>query len=89
MLKLQYFLKLKFVRFLVNYTFVAPACGSDESGSPVANRTRSRVNKAVIIKPSHFQSETAMASNDHAYVANESQSVGYTSSRTQLLLLIV
>ena len=68
----------------------APGCGSDESsrGSPVANRTRSRVDKVEIIKPSHFQSETAVASDDHACVGNESQSVGYTSSKTQLLLQI-
>ena len=39
-----------------------------------------------MIKPSHFQSRTAVASNDHACVGNESQSVGYTSSKTQLLL---
>ena len=52
------------------------------------SRTRSRVNKVEVIKPSHFQSETAVSSNDHACVGNESQSVGYTSSKTQLLLQI-
>ena len=68
----------------------APGCGSDESsrGSPVANRTRSRVNKIEVIKPSDFQSETAVPSNDHACVGNGSQSVGYTSSKTQLVLQI-
>ena len=68
----------------------APGCGSDESsrGSPVANRTRSQVNEIEVIMPSHFQSETAVASNDHACVGNGSQSVGYTSSKTQLVLQI-
>ena len=51
--------------------------------------TRSWVNKAEIIKPSHFQPETAMATNDDACVGNKSQSVGYISSETQLLLQII
>ena len=67
----------------------APGCGSDESsdGSPVANRTRSRVNEAEVIQLSHFQSETAVACNDHACVGSESQSVGLSTVIAWKLLI--
>ena len=70
----------------------APCCGSDEYSqvSPVANHSRHQVNKVVhvVIKPSHFQTESAVATTNYACVGNESI-CRYTSSEIQLLLCSV